>query len=153
MDYAGDWYSNLGDGRVQGTVASLDELDAETLTICDYQVVYRAEYGNDPCMNSGWIINNIHCSGYDDNGPHHHLIVHETDPRYMNNPDWAVWGTWEYHVLTESSVGNLLRPEHHVPPYPHQAGPNATPLVAGRQPSVRRSATEPGLLPWGRKLP
>jgi hypothetical protein len=35
--------------------------------------------------------------------------VHETDPRYTGNPDWAVWGNWEYHVLTETGSGNLVR--------------------------------------------
>jgi hypothetical protein len=105
-----DWYWDLGDGRVQGTVGSVDELDAETLTECVYQVVYRADFGNNPFMDSGWIINNINCSGYDDNGSYHYLIVHETDPRYQGNPDWAIWGTWEYHVLTESGSGNLVRP-------------------------------------------
>ena len=32
-------------------------------------------------------------------------------PRYTGNPDWAIWGTWEYHVLTISGFGNLVRPE------------------------------------------
>jgi hypothetical protein len=110
-DDNGDWYWDLGDGREQGTVGSVDDLDSSTLTTCDYQVVYRADFGNDPFMNEGWIINNINCSGYDDNGSYHYLIVHETDPRYTGNPDWQVWGTWEYHVLTESGAGNLARPE------------------------------------------
>ncbi|HEU4320634.1 MAG TPA: hypothetical protein VFS66_11185 [Acidimicrobiia bacterium] len=109
-----DWYWDLGDGRVQGTVDAVEELDSETLTTCAYQVVYRADFGNDPFMDSGWITNNINCSGYDDNGTYHYLIVHETDPRYTGNPDWAIWGTWEYRVLTESGSGNLVRPERPV---------------------------------------
>lgn len=115
-DDNGDFYWDLGDGREQGTVGSVEELEAATLTTCDYQVVYRADFGNDPFMDSGWIINNINCSGYDDNGTYHYLIVNETDPRYTGNPDWEIWGTWEYHVLTDSGVGNLVRPERHVTP-------------------------------------
>lgn len=113
-DDTGNWYWDLGDGRVQGTVGSVDDLDNETLTVCDYQVQYRANFENNPYMDSGWITNNINCSGYDDNGNYNYLIVHETDPRYTGNPDWAIWGTWEYHVLTESGVGNLTGPQSHV---------------------------------------
>jgi hypothetical protein len=113
-DVNGDWYWDLGDGRVQGTVPSADDLDQLTLTTCDYQVQYRGNFENDPFMNSGWILNNINCKGYDDNGHYNYQIVHETDPRYRGHPDWAVWGTWEYHVLTESKSGNLVRPMSHV---------------------------------------
>jgi len=51
---------------------------------------------------------------YDGTGAYNYLIVHQTDPRYTGNPDWAIWDTWEYHVLTESGSGNLVRPESHV---------------------------------------
>lgn len=114
-DAVGDWYWDLGDGRVQGTAGSVEALDQSTLTVCNYQVNYRADFGNDPFMNAGWIINAINCSGYDDNGTYLYLIVHETDPRYTGNPDWAVWGTWEYHVLVEGgpgAQGNLVGPSH-----------------------------------------
>ena len=113
-DANGDWYWDLGDGRVQGTVNSVEELDAETLTTCDYVNNYRADFGNDPYMDAGWIQNHITCSGYDDNGTYNYLIVHETDPRYTGNPDNAIWGTWEYKALTQSGMGNLVRPENHV---------------------------------------
>ena len=113
-DDAGDWYWDLGDGREQGTVGSVDELEAETLTVCDYVINYRADFGNDPFMDTGWIQNLITCSGYDDNGQYNYFIVHEDDPRYTGNPDWSVWGTWEYHVLTESKSGNLTGPQNHV---------------------------------------
>lgn len=112
-DDTGDWYWDLGDGRIQGNVGGVDELDQDTLTVCDYVVVYRADFGNDPFMDTGWIINNINCSGYDDNGTYHYLIVHEDDPRYRGNPEWEVWGTWEFHVSTESGSGNLVRPITH----------------------------------------
>lgn len=113
-DAAGDWYWDLGDGRTQGSVESIDELDATTLTVCDYVVNYRGTFENDPFLDSGWIQNHINCRGYDDNGKYNYLIVHETDPRYTGNPDWAIWGTWEFHVLTESGSGNLVRPRTHV---------------------------------------
>lgn len=118
-DDNGAWYWDLGDGRVQGTVSSVDELDQETLTVCNYVNNYRADFGNDPFMNEGWIQNHIKCRGFDDNGTYNYLIVSQTDPRYRGNPDWAVWDTWEYHVLTESGSGNLVRkpflgPENHV---------------------------------------
>lgn len=113
-DANGDYYWDLGDGRVQGTVNSVYELDQATLTSCDYEVEYRGNFENDPFLNSGWIINNINCSGYDDNGTYNYVIVHKTDPRYRGNPDWAVWGDWEYHVATESKSGNLVRPERYV---------------------------------------
>lgn len=108
-----DWYWDLGDGRVYGTVDSVDDLDQDRLTVCDYVVNYRAKFENDPFMDSGWIQNHINCSGYDDNNHYNYLIVHETDPRYRGNPDWAIWGTWEYHVLATSGFGNLVRPMQH----------------------------------------
>jgi hypothetical protein len=110
-DAYGDWYWDLGDGRIQGTVDSVDDLDQDTLTVCKYQVQYRGNFENDPFLDSGWIMNNINCSGYDDNNHYNYLIVHETDPRYRGDPDLAIWGNWEYHVLTESHSGNLARPK------------------------------------------
>ena len=109
-DESGDWYWDLGDGRVYGTVGSVDDLDQGTLTTCDYQVIYRGNFENDPFLDSGWIINNVNCSGYDDNGTYSYLIVHETDPRYDGDPAWAIWGSWEYQTLVVSGVGNLVRP-------------------------------------------
>lgn len=107
-DANGDYYWDLGDGRVQGTVGAVDDLDSETATVCNYQITYRADFGNDPFMDAGWITNNINCSGHDDNGAYNYLIVHETDPRYTGNPDRSVWNTWEYQVLTQSGEGNIL---------------------------------------------
>jgi hypothetical protein len=109
-DGDGGWYWDLGDGRVNGSVGSIEELNPLTLTTCYYQVQYRGTFENDPFMNTGWIMNNINCAGFDDNGQYNYLIVHETDPRYRGNPEWAVWGNWEYHILTESGKGNLVRP-------------------------------------------
>jgi hypothetical protein len=114
-DANGDFYWDLGDGRIQGTVGSIDELDPSTLSVCDYIVNYRGTFENDPFQDSGWIQNSIRCYGYDGNATYHYQIVHESDRRYTGNPDWAVWGNWEYHVLTESGSGNLVRPQNHVP--------------------------------------
>ncbi|HLC67162.1 MAG TPA: hypothetical protein VJK52_05985 [Candidatus Nanoarchaeia archaeon] len=109
-DANGDWYWDLGDGRVEGSVTGLDQLDAATVTQCDYEVNYRGAFENDPFLDSGWIQNMINCAGYDDNNQYNYFIVHQSDPRYSGNPDWSVWGTWEYHGLTQSHEGNLVRP-------------------------------------------
>ena len=112
-DLLGGWYWDLGDGRVQGTVSDPSQLDQATLTTCDYVVNYRGTFENNPFQDSGWIMNQINCTGTD-HGTYHYLIVHESDPRYTGNPDWAIWGTWEYHVLVESGTGNLVKrlPRH-----------------------------------------
>ena len=110
-DVSGNWYWDLGDGRFQGTVNSVDELDEATLTLCNYQVQYRGAFEDDAFLDSGWIKNNINCGGYDDNNSYNSIIVHETDPRYTGNPDLAIWGTWEYHVDTVTGFGNLARPK------------------------------------------
>ena len=112
--YDGDdeWYWDLGDGRVLGTVGSIEDLDPATLTMCNYVINYRGNFENDPFLESGWIQNHIKCSGYDDNNHYNYMIVHESDPRYRDNPDWEIWGTWEYHALTISGFGNLVRPKN-----------------------------------------
>lgn len=112
-DNTGNWYWDLGDGRVMGTKSSVAELDQATLTKCDYVVNYRGTYENNPYMDTGWIQNLINCSGYDDNGQYNYMIVNESDPRYTGNPEWSIWGNWEYHGLIESGKGNLVRPYRH----------------------------------------
>jgi hypothetical protein len=102
-DADGDWYWDLGDGRIfQSGV-----LDTEPIVSCDYQVQYRGNFGGTPFLDDGWIINAIRC---DDGTAFQYLIVHASDPRYTGNPDWAIWGTWEYHTLVVSGAGNLVRP-------------------------------------------
>lgn len=108
-DASGDWYWDLGDGRIYGTVSSVDELNETTLTTCDYNVIYRADFNNDAFMDAGWIHNHIKCQGYDDNGTYNYVIVHESDPRYTGNPDNAIWGTWEYVVQTSKGNGNSAK--------------------------------------------
>jgi hypothetical protein len=113
-DASGGYWWDLGDGRIDTNVGSPSDLDAATLTTCLYVNNYRADFGNDPYMDSGWIQNHIRCSGYDDNNTYNYLIVSKEDPRYTGNPDWAVWGTWEYHALTMSHYGNLVSPRYAV---------------------------------------
>lgn len=113
-DANGDWFWNLGDGRIRGTVNSIDELNQNTLTTCDYVVNYRGAFDNDPFLDSGWIQNHINCSGYDDNNKYNYLIVHESDPRYDGISENSIWGSWEYQTKTKSGEGNLVRPESHV---------------------------------------
>jgi|GEM_PF-3284790 len=59
-DANGDYYWDLGDGRVLGTVNSIDELDQATLTTCDYVVNYRLTSGTIPTwMPAGFKIISI----------------------------------------------------------------------------------------------
>ncbi|MEQ6903760.1 hypothetical protein [Nocardioides sp. YIM 152588] len=106
-DANGDYYWDLGDGRVYKSVETPDDLDQATRVDCDYKNTYRADFGNDPFMDQGWIINNINCS---DGTAYHFLIVSDEDPRYTGDPDNAIWGTWEYHVNAQSGSGNLANP-------------------------------------------
>lgn len=114
-DASGAYYWDLGDGRVYTSsgITSVDDLDGGTLTECDYVVNYRGDFGGDPFLDSGWIMNQIRCSGLED-GNYSYLIVHESDRRYTGDPDWAVWGNWEYHVYGERGRGNMARPQHQV---------------------------------------
>ena len=107
-DALGGWYWDLGDGRILGNVSRPGDLDATTSTACTYVNNYRATFNNDPYMDSGWIQNHIVCRGFE-RGAFNYLIVHKSDPRYSGNPDWALWGDWEYHVLTTSGSGNIVR--------------------------------------------
>lgn len=106
-DALGDWYWDLGDGRIYGTVGSINELDAATLSQCDYVVNYRAKFENDPYMDTGRIHNLINCYGYDGHAHFTYLIVHQDHPAYRGD-GIPVWGTWEYHVLAESGSGNAV---------------------------------------------
>ena len=108
-DANGDYYWDLGDGRIQGTVDSIDDLDQATLDVYDYVINYRADFGNDPYMNSGWIHNHINGRGHSGNSHYNYIIVHETDTRYAGDPEWAIWGTWEHHVLTVNGLGNIAK--------------------------------------------
>ena len=94
-----------------GTVTGHYTTEAEG---CTYIVNYRGDFGPDPYLDNGWIMNNISCP----DGQYHYLIVHQSDRRYTGNPDWAIWGSWEIIVYTESGEGNLVRrperPETHV---------------------------------------
>lgn len=109
-DAYGDFYWDLGDGRIIATVGSIDQLDEATLTICEYNSKYRADFGNTPYMDHGWIQQTIVCRGYDypTTAVYMYLIVSDSDPRYTGDPAKSIWGTWEYHVLAESGSGNYF---------------------------------------------
>ncbi len=79
-------------------------------TVCSLTVIYRGDFGNDPYLDSGVITNHYLCKGPDGTIPYYYQIVHQSDPRYTGNPDWSIWGTWEFHVLTEGGSGNFVRP-------------------------------------------
>lgn len=111
VDGNGDYYWDLGDGRVYSTpgITSVDDLDQTTLDVCDYRVHTKGSFENNPYQDSGVISNMIRCSGYSGTSTYHYQIVHETDPRYRGIPELSIWVTWEYHVLTQSGDGNLAR--------------------------------------------
>ena len=82
---------------------------------CEVRVNYRGTYENDAYMDTGWIQNHYRCVAPDGSAStYQYLMVHESDSRYTGDPDRALWGTWEYTVLTESGSGNFVRPAGHV---------------------------------------
>ena len=74
--------------------------------VCSVLVTYRGDFGNDAYLDSGEISNHYVCNGPAGHSTYNYQIVSQGDPRYSGNPDWAVWGTWEYHVLTQGGQGN-----------------------------------------------
>lgn len=114
-DNSGDWFFDLGDGRIQGTVGSVDELDQSTLTVCNYEVIYRGDFMGDPFLDNGWIRNNISCSGYlyENTQTFNTLYVHETDPRYSEELE-PIWGSWGIFVDAVGGTGNAANPKHPV---------------------------------------
>lgn len=111
-DATGNYYWDLGDGRVFKTVADISDLDPSTLTRCDYVINYRGTFENTPFLDSGWIQNHIVCSGAEP-GTFQDLIVHKTDRRFSGDPiksAYLGWGPdWEYHVSSWSGWGNIFR--------------------------------------------
>lgn len=74
-------------------------------TTCDYIVHFRGTFENNPYQDTGWISNNIQCTG-EEPGAYSYLIVHETDQRYTGTGT-PIWGDWEIHVETASGEGNV----------------------------------------------
>jgi hypothetical protein len=133
-DSDGAYVWDLGDGRAYSTFSGWvadDSLDGWTNTVvddvdvwleeqrellgditevCETTVNYRGDFGDDPYLDMGTIQNIDRCIIDGERAVSNSVIVHESDPRYEGNPDNAIWGTWEYHVLTESGSGNLVRP-------------------------------------------
>lgn len=97
-DASGDYFLDYGDDRPggpAGTVGSVDELDQETLTVCNYRINYRGDYGNDPFIDEGRVFNHINCSGYDDNNVYNY---------------WLEYPSGERTVDVVSGQGNLANP-------------------------------------------
>ena len=117
-DGSNDWYGyNLsGQGNESGTVGSVDDLDSETRTTCDYNVQYRGTFSTGGYQDSGWIKNNIRCKGVH-SGNYNSIYVHETDPRYDDSLE-SIWGTWGIFVDALRGVGNIANTSRH--PQPQQ---------------------------------
>src|SRR5438067_6777192 len=97
--------NGISDAGVQ-VVGNYDEVDVFGATTCKLRVNYKGDFGNTPYLDSGEIQNHYVCDGPDGHQTYNYLIVSSDDPRYSGNPDWAVFGTWEYHVLTQGGQGN-----------------------------------------------
>ncbi len=93
------------DGKVTGHYV-VDDGD------CQVIVNYRGDFGGDPYLDDGWIMNQITC---DDGWAGTYLIVHQSDPRYTANEDHAIWGSWEIVKQTVQGEGNLANT--HAPYY------------------------------------
>jgi hypothetical protein len=74
--------------------------------VCSVRVNYRGDFGNTPSLDSGVITNHYVCKGPDGVQTFYYQIVSNDQPQYQGNPEWAEWGTWEYHVLTQGGQGN-----------------------------------------------
>ena len=97
--------NGIPDAGVQ-VVGNYTDVYVDGATTCTVRVIYRGDFGNDPYLNSGVIDNHWNCRGPDGRQTYNYQIVHQSDPRYRGNPDWQVWGEWEYHVLTQGGQGN-----------------------------------------------
>lgn len=93
------------DAGVQ-VVGNYTDVWVDGATTCKLRVNYKGDFGNDAYLNSGEITNHYLCKGPGGTQTYYYQIVSSDDPRYSGNPDWAVWGTWEYHVLTQGGQGN-----------------------------------------------
>lgn len=119
-DANGDWYGyNMSNRELEaGTVSSIDELDASTLTTCYYKVQYGGSFGDDPYLDMGWIANHVVCKGYEPDN-RNVLWVHETDPRYTGDGIPAFGGSWEVHVDSQRGDGNTVITDQ-VNPHSHR---------------------------------
>jgi hypothetical protein len=80
--------------------------DADENGISDAGVIVSGNYSDTYVDGATTCKLRVVCKGPDGTTTFNYQIVHESDPRYRGNPDWAVWGTWEYHVLTQGGQGN-----------------------------------------------
>jgi len=78
---------------------------------CRYVVNYRGDFGDDPYLDNGRIMNLINCKGGSvgsDNpnagANYNFMIVSEGEPQF---DDANIWGTWDFEICTEPGSGNL----------------------------------------------
>jgi len=117
FDSLGNFYWDFGDGTIFTfpTGIDIDDLNETTLSICDNQIIYQGEFNDDDVLDNGWIIEKERCYGYNFAEPRIfvYLMVHESDPRYTNDPDQVVActasGCWEYQTAVVSGNGNILK--------------------------------------------
>jgi hypothetical protein len=98
--------NGIPDAGVQVVGNYTDTYDDGAGTTCSVRVSYRGDFGNDPYLDSGVIENHYVCKGPAGTSTYNYQIVSNDDPRFRGNPDWSIWGTWEYHVLTQGGQGN-----------------------------------------------
>src|SRR3954451_12613273 len=97
--------NRISDAGVQ-VVGNYTDTYVDGDTVSSLRVNYKGDFGNTPSLDSGEIQNHYVCKGPGGNSTFNYEIVSNDDPRYTGNPDWAVWGTREYHVLTHGGQGN-----------------------------------------------
>ena len=78
---------------------------------CRYVVNYRGDFGPDPYLDNGRIMNNINCAGgsVGSDNPNAHtnfnfMFVSEGEPQHDES---NYWGTWDWEICTEPGSGNL----------------------------------------------
>jgi hypothetical protein len=78
---------------------------------CHYVVNYRGDFGGDPYLDNGRIMNMINCPGgsVGSDNPNAHtnytyMFVSEGEPQWDEN---NIWGTWDWDILTVPGEGNV----------------------------------------------
>jgi len=104
-DSFGHRFVDLGEGFSFGD--DWADFDEETLSICTRQVIYSGEFDNNIGIDSGWVWNRSHCTGFGFEVPRILvlLVVHESDPRYTGT-GVATDDDWELQFDIASGCGN-----------------------------------------------
>lgn len=79
--------------------------------VCKYVVNYRGDFGGDPYLDNGRIMNMINCTGgsVGSDNPnartnYTYMFVSEGEPQWDEN---NIWGTWDWDILTVPGEGNV----------------------------------------------